>query len=145
MNALTEEPVSRARLVLCAALLLSVTTISSSAEPPAVTSTAAVTGISWVGSWSGALEVNSAVKLRLALDVTESDGKLAAILNSIDQNAKIPATAISATGDKGAFSCAAIGGSFEGRFSADGAQIVGTWSQGPNTLPLTLKRQTAKS
>lgn len=141
------NPRSRFRRALCASLLMATGAANLSAEPsaPPAASIAAVTGKGWVGSWAGTLEVGPSTKLRLALEVTEIDGKLSAVLDSIDQNAKIPATAISAAGDQGTFACAAIGGLFEGRFSADGSEIAGTWSQGPNALPLTLKRQTAKS
>ncbi len=38
-----------------------------------------------------------------------------------------------------------IGGSYEGKLSPDGKTIVGTWSQGPSPLPLTLTRVTPET
>ena len=78
------------------------------------------------------------------LDVNEVDGKLGAFLTSVDQgNAKIPVTSISSDSTGARFECAAIAGSFEGKYSTDGNEIAGTWKQGPNSLPLTFKRQPA--
>src|SRR5690349_3696589 len=65
------------------------------AAPPVVGAPAPVPGKDIVGSWLGGLNMNAGMVLRLALDVTETDGKLKAILDSIDQNAKIPVTTIS--------------------------------------------------
>jgi pimeloyl-ACP methyl ester carboxylesterase len=112
--------------------------------PPAtavVAAPAPVPGKSLAGSWLGGLNVNAGMALRLALDVTQTDGKLAAILDSIDQNAKVPVTTIAVNASEVQFECASIAGSFEGSLSADGAEIVGTWSQGGASLPLTFKRQ----
>ena len=38
-----------------------------------------------------------------------------------------------------------IGGTYEGKLSADGKTITGTWTQGPNPLPLTLTRATPET
>jgi pimeloyl-ACP methyl ester carboxylesterase len=92
------------------------------------------------GSWLGALDLGS-MKLRLALEVTAKDGKLEAVLDSIDQNAKLPVTSIE-DGPAGLkFAVAPINGSFEGRYSQDGSELIGTWTQAGNSLPLTFKRQ----
>jgi uncharacterized protein len=110
-------------------------------EPAAVAAPAPVPGNRLAGSWLGALEVNAGMALRLALDVTETDGKLTAILDSIDQNAKIPVTTVSVNANEVQLECASISGSFRGSFSANGSEIAGTWSQGGGSLPLTFKRQ----
>jgi len=105
------------------------------------TEAASVSVKSLAGAWLGALDAGG-MTLRLALEVNESDGKLSAVLTSIDQgNAKVPVTSISGDADGAHFECAAIAGSFEGKYSADGAELTGTWKQGPNSLPLTFKRQ----
>jgi pimeloyl-ACP methyl ester carboxylesterase len=131
---------------LCGALLAmtscaSVQPADAPAAPTVVAAPAPAPGESLAGSWLGGLNVNAGMTLRLALDVTETDGKLTAILDSIDQNAKIPVTTISVNANQVQFECAAIRGSFKGSFSADGAEIGGTWSQGGSSLPLTFKRQ----
>jgi uncharacterized protein len=130
----------------CGALLATTSCASGLATdaPPApagVAAPAPVPGKSLGGSWLGGLTLNAGMTLRLALDVTEADGKLTAILDSIDQNAKIPVTTISVDANEVHFECASISGSFEGSFSADGAEIAGAWSQGGGSLPLTFKRQ----
>jgi pimeloyl-ACP methyl ester carboxylesterase len=92
------------------------------------------------GSWLGTLDLG-AMKLRLGLEVTEKDGKLEAVLDSIDQNAKLPVTSIE-DGTAGVkFAVAPINGGFEGRYSQDGSELIGTWTQGGNSLPLTFRRQ----
>ena len=91
------------------------------------------------GSWLGPLNVG-AFTLRLGLEVKLENGQLTAVLDSIDQNAKVPVTSISADEAGARFACASIGGSFEGRFSADGAELSGSWSQGGQSLPLTFRR-----
>jgi uncharacterized protein len=92
-----------------------------------------------VGAWLGALDVQG-FKLRLGLNVAEADGKLAAVLDSIDQNAKLPVSSIEAGVTDVRFAVQAIGASYEGKFSSDGAEIDGTWTQGGASLPLVLKR-----
>jgi len=64
---------------------------------------------------------------------------------SIDQGGQpINASAITLQGSTVKMSVAGIGGTFEGKLSADGATITGTWSQGA-PLPLELKRATAQT
>jgi uncharacterized protein len=117
--------------------------LATDAPPTAavIAAPAPVPDKSLAGSWLGGLEVNAGMTLRLALDVTETDGKLTAILDSIDQNAKVPVTTLSVNANAVQFECASIPGSFAGSLSADGAEIAGTWSQGGGSLPLTFKRQ----
>jgi uncharacterized protein len=91
------------------------------------------------GFWLGSLQVGG-MTLRLGLEVTEADGRLSAVLDSIDQNAKLPVTTIESDAQGVRFTVTNINGRFEGKFSANGAQLVGTWSQGPGSLPLTFKR-----
>jgi fermentation-respiration switch protein FrsA (DUF1100 family) len=100
-----------------------------SAQAPSVT-----------GDWLGTLKVGP-VALRLVLHITAAgNGQLSATLDSIDQNAKgIPVSSISVKESTLSLTVATINGSFQGRVSADGETIDGTWTQG-GTLPLVLKR-----
>ncbi len=94
-----------------------------------------------VGDWLGALKVGAA-SLRLGLHVEKkSDGGLTAILDSIDQGAKIPVGAVAFESGKLRLTIPAIGGSYEGALNAEGAAIEGVWSQGGQQLPLTFERQ----
>lgn len=92
------------------------------------------------GSWLGALDLG-AMKLRLALDVTSKDGKLEAVLDSIDQNAKLPVTSMEDSPEGLRFTVAPVNGRFEGEYSQDGSELAGTWTQAGNSLPLTFRRQ----
>jgi pimeloyl-ACP methyl ester carboxylesterase len=93
------------------------------------------------GEWLGALKVG-AMSLRLGLHLEKkSDGGLTAILDSIDQGAKIPVDTVAFEGGKLRLTIPAIGGSFEGALNTEGRAIEGTWSQGGQNLPLTFERQ----
>ena len=106
-----------------------------------------VPGVGLVGHWQGSLRPGDApVELRLVLHVTSSDavGALNATLDSIDQGAKgIPASSVRL--DKGVvrLELSAIKATFEGKLSADGAEITGTWKQGAVEAPLIFRRLAA--
>ncbi|MFY9826465.1 MAG: hypothetical protein WAM82_34195 [Thermoanaerobaculia bacterium] len=94
-----------------------------------------------VGDWSGALDVGSS-KLRLALHVEKkSDGSLAAVLDSIDQGAKIPVESMVVEHGTLRLTFKEIAATYEGTVSADGNTVQGTWSQSGQQLPLTFQRQ----
>jgi pimeloyl-ACP methyl ester carboxylesterase len=93
------------------------------------------------GSWLGALDVG-AVKLRLALNVRDLDGKRVATIDSIDQGAKgLPVSMITETEGSVRLELKNIGAVFEGTYRADGAELAGTWTQGGQPLPLVFRRQ----
>jgi pimeloyl-ACP methyl ester carboxylesterase len=93
------------------------------------------------GTWLGPLKVG-VVELRLALKIKLSNaGELSATLDSIDQNAKdLAVNTITFSDGQLVAELNAIGGKFVGKLSDDGQNLVGTWTQGPNELPLTLKK-----
>jgi fermentation-respiration switch protein FrsA (DUF1100 family) len=95
---------------------------------------------SLAGDWLGTLNVGP-VALRLVLHVTAgSDGRLTATLDSIDQGAKgIPVSLIALKDSTMSLAVAVINGSYEGRVSADGNAIDGTWTQA-GSLPLVFRR-----
>ena len=118
-------------------LLAATTLVAQAPVPPAKP----VPGEGAAGEWLGALDVGS-VKLRLALHVEKKDdGSLGAVLDSIDQKAKIPVDTAVFEGRTLRLTLKAIGGSYEGTLNADGSALQGTWSQGGRTLPLTFDRQ----
>ena len=65
---------------------------------------------------------------------------------SIDQGGQ-PIEASSASFEGGAlkFAVEMIGGNYEGKMSADGKSIAGTWTQGPKPLPSVLERATPET
>ena len=93
------------------------------------------------GQWQGTLHAPGR-DLRTVLKISkDADGKLQAVMYSIDQGAQpIKASSVSVEGSTVKYAVSAIGGSFEGKLSADGNTIDGTWSQGPGNLGLTLVR-----
>src|SRR6185436_6042244 len=71
--------------------------------------------------------------------------KLKADFYSIDQQSPaIPASQISRDGSTLKMTIAALGGGYEGKLSADGNSITGTFTQG-QPLPLNLVRATAET
>lgn len=92
------------------------------------------------GDWDGSLDVNGNV-LRLSLKLTNQAGAGATgVIISIDQGgAQIPLRVIEQKDAHLKFTVPGVGGTYEGDLK-DG-QIIGTWAQGPLSLPLTFKRK----
>jgi uncharacterized protein (TIGR03435 family) len=80
----------------------------------------------------------------IKISTTDAD-KLTAVMYSIDQQSPaIPATTFARNGSTVKMTVAAVNGTYEGRVSADGNSIEGTWSQGV-PLPLKLTRATPET
>jgi non-heme chloroperoxidase len=96
------------------------------------------------GNWQGTLKAG--IDLRLIVEVAKGDsGGWKATMYSIDQTtAAIPVNSITLEGSNLKLTVDAVRGSFEGKISADGDSIVGTWSQG-QPLPLELRRATKET
>jgi uncharacterized protein (TIGR03435 family) len=97
------------------------------------------------GTWQGTLSAGGQ-QLRTVIKISKADdGSLKAILYSIDQagGRGIGASAVTVQGSTLQISIAAMGGSYQGKLSADGNSIAGTWTQGSATLTLNLTRATA--
>lgn len=95
------------------------------------------------GLWQGALNVNGNV-LHVGMKFAAgADGKATATLISYDQgNLEIPADTVTINGKDLDVNVRAISGNYKGTLGASG-EIAGQWTQGPGTLPLTLKRPSA--
>lgn len=95
------------------------------------------------GSWQGTLEAGQQ-KLRIVFKISLEDDKLKAVLYSIDQQAPpIPASSITKDGSTIKIAVGGLG-SYDGKLSASGNEIAGTWTQGA-PLPLNLVRATAET
>lgn len=94
------------------------------------------------GTWQGTLQTPQRA-LRLVMKVMRADDEaLKATFYSIDQNGQgIPASAVSLQGSAFKATIPAIGGGYEGKLSADGNTISGTFSQG-GPLPLNFVKAT---
>jgi len=92
------------------------------------------------GSWQGALEAGGQ-KLRLVVTVTKSDaGTYAGKLDSLDQGATIPIDTITVNGDAVRLEINSPAVVFEGALNKERTELTGTFTQGDQRLPLTLKR-----
>jgi len=99
-----------------------------------------------VGTWQGTLQIPQGPSLRTVLQISRAgDESLKAVFYSIDQGGQpINASAMTQQGSTVKMTIAAIGGSYEGKLSADGNSITGTWTQ-VNPLPLNLTRATPET
>src|ERR1700724_2960966 len=100
------------------------------------------------GEWQGTLKAGPQ-ELRLVLAIDKSaDGKWQATFRSIDQSpdwgAGTPVDSITLQRANLKLTIAALRGSYEGKLSADGASVEGTWSQG-RALPLEFRRATPET
>ena len=129
------------RLVFVVALALSLLSSTVHAQTP--TPEAHAKG-DLTGDWQGTLQAQRA--LRTVLKISKGEKGLAVKMYSIDQGGQ-PISASSASFDGSTFKYVVdmIGGSYTGTVSADGNSIVGTWTQGPNPLPLTFVRATRET
>jgi murein DD-endopeptidase len=97
------------------------------------------------GKWEGQLGTG-ADHLRIAIQFTMlADGSITGSLNSVDQGAVIPISAVRFENNKIHFEVPAVGGIYEGEMNAAGTDITGTWTQtGAPTQPLNLHRAAAE-
>jgi pimeloyl-ACP methyl ester carboxylesterase len=100
------------------------------------------------GDWQGNLKAG-AQEFRILLEIAKSDnGEWTATMLSIDQSpdrgAGVPVTSFSLNGSSIQFAIGAVGGSYDGKLSADGTSISGTWMQG-RPLPLEFRRATKET
>jgi uncharacterized protein (TIGR03435 family) len=118
-------------------------TAPAQTTPPATAPPASPTDI--VGIWQGTLHIAQANRdLRTEIKIAKAaDSSYKLTFYSIDQGGQ-PFVADKTAFENGTltFSMDAIGGKYEGKMSADGKTINGTWTQGPNGLTLILERTT---
>ena len=97
------------------------------------------------GDWQGTLQAGR--DLRIVVKISNGDaGALNAVMYSIDQGGQgLPASGVTRQGSTIKISIAGLGATYEGRLSADGSSMAGTWTQGGAPLPLNLKRATGET
>ena len=92
------------------------------------------------GTWNGAIEADG-VQRRLVLTVVNRpDGTSTGHFLNLDEGLEIPISAITQKGSSVVLEVKALGGAYTGTLDATGAELAGTWTQGPAGLPLTLRR-----
>jgi uncharacterized protein (TIGR03435 family) len=96
----------------------------------------------FAGTWQGTLHAGRDLRIVAKISKAEGGGYKGDFY-SIDQGGEsIPVAKITLDGTTVKFSITAIGGTYEGKVSADGKTIAGSWTQGPNPLPLNFERAT---
>lgn len=93
------------------------------------------------GDWAGTLKAG-AQDLRLVLHVKTEAGTTTAVLDSLDQGATLPATAVMTDGGELSILFLSAGGELKAKLTPDGKALTGTWVQGVS-LPITLTKQPA--
>jgi uncharacterized protein (TIGR03435 family) len=104
-----------------------------------------VSGQDLTGSWQGTLTAGR--DLRTVFKITKADGALRGVFYSIDQSGQgLPVSPITLQGTAVKMTIPGLGGTYEGKLSADANTIEGNWTQpGPPPTPLVLKRATAET
>jgi uncharacterized protein (TIGR03435 family) len=92
-----------------------------------------------IGTWQGTMTAGPQ-SLRSVIKISLEDDKLKAMLYSIDQKAQISFSTVTKDGANVKLTIAGLG-DYEGKLSADGNSINGTWNQGA-PIPLNLVRAT---
>ncbi len=115
--------------LLSLASLVLVMLLQTTAAQAQATSENAKQGIA--DTWQGTLHAGR--DLRTVVKISKADGGgYKAVFYSIDQSGDgMPVTKITLEGTTVKMSLTAIGGTYEGKLSADGKSIAGNWSQGP--------------
>jgi uncharacterized protein (TIGR03435 family) len=126
--------------VAAVALFVLVDTAQSRAQSPTDNKTQGI-----ADTWQGTLHARQ--DLRTVVKITKADdGGYKAVFYSIDQGGDgLPVTKITVDGTAVKMTLTMIAGTYEGKLSPDGKTITGTWSQGPNPLPLILTRATPET
>jgi uncharacterized protein (TIGR03435 family) len=96
-------------------------------------------------TWQGTLHAGQ--DLRIVLKISKADaGGYKADFYSIDQGGQaLPVDKITVDGSSVKMSLKLIGGTYDGKLSADGKSILGNWTQGPNPLALNFARATPET
>jgi uncharacterized protein (TIGR03435 family) len=104
------------------------------------------------GTWQGSLPIyvggqGSAYnngQPRVAFTIEKSaDGAFRGEIAFIDRGATTPLSSVTFAAPEASFAESGAGFTFRGKLSADGKSIAGTWTQGNQSFPLTLKLATA--
>jgi hypothetical protein len=91
------------------------------------------------GTWNGTLDVNGK-PLGFVLKMSNHPDGATGTLVSVDQGVEIPITTITQKASSLILDVKVVGGTYSGALSADGTELVGTWTEGPLVLPLTFRR-----
>ena len=91
------------------------------------------------GTWNGSLDVGGKSERLVLKMANQSDGTAIATIVDLDGSGIEIPIAVTQQAEHVGLDIAVVGGSYAGVLNA-GTELVGTWTQGPVTLPLTFKR-----
>ena len=113
----------------------------------AALSGSALVAQSLAGAWQGTAQVNGMnYRVVVRISTTDADTLKAVMYPSIDQSGQsLPVGTITVQGSAVKFTVPGIGGDYEGKLSADGNTITGTWSIGDTHVALNLARATPQT
>ena len=98
------------------------------------------------GNWQGTLQPPQGPARRLVVKISLDNDKLKALVYNVDRAAQpIPANAVTREGSAIKISFSAIAGGYEGKLTAEGDSMAGTWKQDSLTAPLRLTRATPET
>jgi uncharacterized protein (TIGR03435 family) len=97
------------------------------------------------GTWQGTLIPAPNREIRMAFKITKDGNAHQGVFYNLDAGRQLNLGAISLQGNTVKIAIPGMGGNYEGKLDADGNSITGALTQGPNPLPLALKRATAES
>jgi uncharacterized protein (TIGR03435 family) len=98
------------------------------------------------GQWQGTLNFQGKdLRLVFVLTPNAASGGYTATMHSIDQGGQGISATVVTQGGAVRLTVAPAGITFEGKLAADGNSLVGTFTQGPGSLPLTLARATKET
>jgi uncharacterized protein (TIGR03435 family) len=95
------------------------------------------------GNWQGTMQAGPQ-KVRIVFKIALENDKLKATLRTVDRPSPPIATTITREGSTVKMTIPGLNGKYEGKLSADGNSIAGTWSQGA-PLALNLARATPET
>jgi uncharacterized protein (TIGR03435 family) len=142
------------KLLLCFAAMLTVAlpvslglVHAAAGQAPAAASSHDI-----VGTWQGTLHIaktdqHPQIDLRLVVKISKTDaGALNAVWYSIDQSGQsIPVATVTFQDGVLKFTITVVDRSYEGKMSADGKSIAGTWMEGTMPISMLLERATPET
>ena len=105
----------------------------------------ALLGQTLEGTWQGTLAPVPNREIRLAFKITKDGTAYQGLYYNVAAGRQFNLGAITLQGNAVKIVIPGMGGTYEGKFEADGNTITGALTQGGNTLPLPLKRATAET
>src|SRR4029450_11061317 len=91
------------------------------------------------GTWNGALDLGERQMRRVVKMANRPDGTAVGTIVSVDGSGVEIPIAMTQKASSLTIDVAAGGASYVGVLNAAGTELTGTWTQGPSSLPLTLR------